>query len=74
MTDQDIINRAKDMCAPGEVILADEWVLRFARIIETHVREECAVTCEKAGAAGYGTLFAAAIIRGQSGEGEDDVQ
>ena len=72
MTDQDIINRAKDMCAPGEVILADEWVLRFARIIETQIREECAVTCEKAGAAGYGTLFAAALIRDNGGR-EDDV-
>lgn len=71
MTNQDIINRVKDLCAPGEVILADEWVLRFARVIETHVRGECAVICEKAGAAGYGTLFAAAIIRGQGGE--DDV-
>ena len=65
MTDQDIINRVKDICAPGEVILADEWVLRFARVIETQVREECARICEQAGAAGYGTLFAAAMIRDQ---------
>lgn len=49
--DQDIINRAKDACSPYEAAIfaspwGSAWVLRFARIIETQTREECAKICE----------------------------
>jgi hypothetical protein len=72
MTDDDIINRAKDACAPYEAAIfaspwGEYWVKRFGRIIETHVREECARICEQAGSDGYGTLAAAAMIRASRG-------
>jgi hypothetical protein len=51
VTDQDILNKAKDACSPYEASIfaspwGETWVKRFGRIIETQVREECARTCE----------------------------
>jgi len=40
-----------------------EFLARFADLVATNEREECAKMCEQAGVDGYGTLAAAAMIR-----------
>jgi hypothetical protein len=74
MTTEDIIRMAQEagmikMTTPSGADLGDWWgvdmpdIERFANLVATAEREECAQVVEQAGIDGYGTLAAALLIR-----------
>ena len=75
MTRDDIIKMARQMggfydrhpaCINDHFVFPTEESLeRFANLVAAAEREACAKVCEQAGVEGYGTLAAAAMIRGR---------
>jgi hypothetical protein len=65
MTTEDIIRMAREAGGNDWGIFRDFMpeLERFAALVATAEREECAKVCEQAGIDGYGTLAAALLIR-----------